>query len=154
MCVVGESVGSNTVGTQYEVYTFGLGFGDDVECKVEFVVFADGVANLAAKSFGESIGHTAAQDEVVDFVHEVFYDTYFGRYLRAAHDGSEGTFDVFQHVVYGFYLFFHEVAQHLVVGIEVVGDDGRRSMFAVCRTESIVYVAVGIRSQVFGKLFL
>ena len=61
---------------------------------------------------------------------------------------------ILQHVVDGSYLFFHEVTQHLRVGIEVIGDDSCRGMTAVSRTESIVNIYIGIRGQLLGKVFL
>ena len=41
-----------------------------------------------------------------------------------------------------------------MVGIEVVGDDGRRSVFAVGRTESVIDINVSIRSQRLGEFLL
>ena len=144
MCVIGKSVGSHAVRTQYEVYAFGLRLFDDIESQLQFVVFADRVTDLAALGFGKSISHTAAQNQVVHLVHQVFDDADFGRNLRAAHDGRERTFDVAQYVVYGVHFFLHQIAEHLVVGIEIVGDDSRRGMFAVSRSERVVYVAVRV----------
>ena len=77
-----KSVGSHAVRTQYEVYAFGLRLFDDIESQLQFVVFADGVTDLAALGFGKSISHTAAQNRVVHLVHQVFDDTDFGRNLE------------------------------------------------------------------------
>ena len=41
-----------------------------------------------------------------------------------------------------------------MAGVEVVGDHGRRSVLAVRRSEGVVDVAVGIRSQRLGELLL
>ena len=74
--------------------------------------------------------------------------------IRTAHDGREGTFDVAQDVVDGLHLLLHEVAQHLVAGVEVVGDHGRRGVLAVRRSKGVVDIAVGVRSQRLGELLL
>ena len=121
---------------------------------MQFVVLADRVADLAALRLGEGEGHAAAEDQVVDLVHQVLDDADLGRYLRTAHDGREGTFDVAQDVVDGLHLLLHEVAQHLVAGVEVVGDHGRRGVLAVRRSEGVVDIAVGVRSQRLGELLL
>lgn len=57
-------------------------------------------------------------------------------------------------LVDGFHLLLHEVAQHLVAGVEVVGDHGRRGVLAVRRSEGVVDIAVGVRSQRLGELLL
>ncbi len=41
-----------------------------------------------------------------------------------------------------------------MIGVEMIGDQSRGSMCAVCRSESVVHIHVGIRSQCFGELFL
>ena len=53
----------------------------------------------------------------------------------------------------GFDLFLHQVAEHLVLR-EELGDDVSRSVLAVGRAERIVDIAVGIRRQLFSKIFL
>ena len=109
---------------------------------------------MATTSLGEGISHTAAKNQVVHLVHEVFDDTDLGRNLGTTHDGSEGTLDVVEHVVNGLHFLLHEIAQHLVVSIEAVGNHGSGSVAAVSRTESVVHIDVGIRSEHLGKLLL
>ena len=104
--------------------------------------------------FGESISHTAGDNQVVYLIQQVFDDFDFGRYFRTTHDSGERTFDVIQHLVHSFHFFFHQVAEHLVVFVEVFSDQCRRSVCAVCGTERVVYIAVGVRSQFLGKFFL
>ena len=74
-------------------------------------------------SFHEGVGHAAAEDELVDLAEQVLDDTNLGAHLGAAHDGHEGALDVVQDVVDSLHFLLHEEAEHLVVGVEVVGDD-------------------------------
>ncbi len=152
--VVGEGVGCNAVGAEHEVHAFFLGFLHDFEGEVEFVVLADRETYVAALSLCEGIGHAAAEDEVVNLVHEVLDDADFGRHFRAAHDGGEGTVDVVEHVVDGLDFFLHQVTEHLVVVVEEISHDSGRGMAAVCGAECVVHVNVGIRGELFGKFFL
>ena len=131
-----------------------LGLLHHIQRHVQFIFFADALANLSALRFGESVGHAAAENQVVDLAQQVFDDTNLGRHLRATHDSGEGAFDVVEHGINGLHFFLHEIAQHLVVGIEIIGDDCRRSMFAVSRTEGVHHVAIGIRSQFLREIFL
>ena len=71
--------------------------------------------------------------------------------LRTTHDSSERTFDVIQYFINSFHFFLHQVTEHLVVFVEIFSDQSRRSVCTVSCTESVVYVAVSIRSQFLGE---
>ena len=109
---------------------------------------------MASLGLGESIGHAAAEDEIVDLVHEVLDDAYLGADLAAAHDSGEGALYVLENLVDGCDLFIHKEAEHLVLGLEVVGDDGRRGVLAVCGSEGVVDIHVGVGGEDAGKLLL
>ena len=109
---------------------------------------------MAALCLCKGVSHTATKNKVVHLVHEVLDDANLGGHLRTAHDCGEGALDVAEHVVHGLHFLLHEVAEHLVVGIEVVGDNGGRGVLAVCRTKRVVHVYVGIGSQSLGKFLL
>ena len=79
--VVVESVGCDAVGTKNEVYTFLFSLLHDVQSEVELVGFADRSTNVATLCLCEGVGHTTAQNQVVNLVHQVFDNTDFGRYL-------------------------------------------------------------------------
>ena len=81
VAVVGESVTGDAVGAEYQVDTLFLSLLDDVEGKVEFIVFAERVADSSTLSLSKSLCHTTAEDEVVHLVHEVLDDTDLGRHL-------------------------------------------------------------------------
>ena len=108
--IVRECIGCYTVSTQYQIYTFGFCFGNDVKCQFQFIVFNDRVTDFSTLCFGESVSHTTAKNQVVNFVHQVFNNTDFGRNFRATHDSSERTFDVFQNIINGLYFFLHQIA--------------------------------------------
>ena len=109
---------------------------------------------MSTKSFREGICHTTAEDEVVYLCKEVLDDTNLSRYLRTTHNSCERTLDVAEDSINSLYLFLHEVAKHLVVLVEVLVDNSCRSVLAVSSTKGVHYVAVGIRSELLGKLLL
>ena len=152
--VVRERVGNLGIYSQYEVYAFFFCFFQQFESQIQLVVFADGKTDFTALSFGESVSHTAGDNQIIYLVQQVFDDFNLGRYFGTAHDSSERTWDVIQHLVYSFHFFLHQVAEHLVVFVEVFGDQCRRSVCTVSGTECVVYVAVSVRSKFLGKLFL
>ena len=87
-------------------------------------------------------------------VQQVLDDFNLGRYLGTAHDSGERTVDVVQHLVNSLDFLFHQIAEHLVVLVEVFGDEGCGSVGAVSCAEGVVHVAVCIRSQLLGELLL
>ena len=105
-------------------------------------------------SLSEGIGHTAAEDELINLAEQVLNDTDLGRDLRTTHDGNERTLDVAEYIVNSLNLLLHQQTQHLVVSVEVVGDNSGRSVLAVSSTEGIHDVAVSVRSERLGKLLL
>ena len=54
----------------------------------------------------------------------------------------------------GFYFLLHQIAEHLVVLVEVVGNNGRRSVATVSRAKGIIDIVISIRSQLAGKFCL
>ena len=109
---------------------------------------------MAPLSACERVGHAAAEDKVVHLVHEVFDDANLRAHLRSAHDGREGALDVGKDVVDSRHFLLHQQAQHLVVGVKVVGDDGRAGMAAMGCAEGVHHVAVGVGGQCLGKFLL
>ena len=112
------------------------------------------LADVATLCLDEGITHTTTDDEVVYLVEQVLDDTELRAYLRTTDDGGEGVLGVLEHVVDGCYLFLHEVAQHLAVGVEVVSDNGGRSMLAVSCTKGVVNIYISVRSELLGELLL
>ena len=105
-------------------------------------------------SLCESICHTAAENQVVNLVHKVFDDADLGRNFRTTHDCCKRTLDVVEHVFNGCNFFFHQVAEHLVVCVEIVGDDSCRSVTAVSCAECVVNVAVSVACESFCEFLL
>ena len=62
--------------------------------------------------------------------------------------------DVVEHVVNSSHFFFHEIAEHLVVCIEIVSDDSSRSVLAVSGAECVHDVVVSIASKRLSKFLL
>ena len=154
ICIVAEAVAAYCIRSENKFHTVLLCQLLYTECYIEFVELNDRAADLAAVCFSEGIGHTAAEDEFVHLTEQVLDDTDLRTYFRASHDGYERTFDVFEDRVHSSYLFLHEETEHLVVCIEIVRDDSRRSMFAVSGTEGIHNIAVSVRSKGLSELFL
>ncbi len=61
---------------------------------------------------------------------------------------------ILEHVVDSGHLFLHEHAEHLVVGVEEVGDDSRRSVATMSGAKCVVHIHIGITCQLLGKLDL
>ena len=61
---------------------------------------------------------------------------------------------VVHNVLDGFYFLLHQIAEHLVVLVEVVGNNGRRSVATVSRAKGIIDIVISIRSQLAGKFSL
>ena len=120
MGIVAECVAGEGFARKHEVHALFLGNAQDVQCQVKFVGLADGLAHMSAEGSLERIGHAAAENQIVHFVHEVHDDVNLRGHFRTAHDGSERAFRVFHHVVHGVELALHDIAEHLVVG-EVSG---------------------------------
>ena len=53
----------------------------------------------------------------------VFNDLNLRRNLGTTHDGGKRTLDIVQNFINSLYFFFHQVAQHFVVSIEIVSDN-------------------------------
>ena len=109
---------------------------------------------MTALSLCKRISHTAGDNQVINLVQQVFDNFYFGRNLRTTHDSSKRTLDIIQYFIDSFYLFFHQITEHLMVFIEVFGDQSCRSMCTVSCTKCIVYIAISVRSQFFCEFFL
>ena len=107
-----------------------LGALSDME-SVDLPGVAQTLADYTTVSLAEGIGHTTTEDELVHLTQQVLNDANLGRHLGTTHDGNKGTLDVAQHVVHSLYFLLHQIAQHLVVGIEIVSDDSGGGMLAV-----------------------
>ena len=151
--ISGERVGNQGIGRHDQLDSLLLGLFEDFERYGEHVGFADRVPDLSALCCGEGVGHTAADDDRIDLLHEFFDDRDLGRNLRTADDGAERTLRILHHAVDRLQLVLHDIAEHLVVG-EIFGDQRRRGVCTVCRAECVVDVAVCIRSELLDELLL
>ena len=109
---------------------------------------------MTALSLSECVCHTTAEDEVINLCEKVLDDANLCRNLRTTHDSCERALDVAENCVYSVYLFLHEVAEHLVILVEVLVDNSCRSVLAVSCAECVHYVAVCVRSELLSELLL
>ena len=151
--VLGEFVGDQRIGREYQLHAALLGFLHDFECRGEHLRLAERVTDFAALRRCEGVGHTAADDDRIDLFHQVFEDRDLGRNFRPADDRRERAPGIQHQTIDRLQFVLHHVAEHLVVG-EFIGDQGCRGVCAVRGAESVVDVAVGIRSQPLDELFL
>ena len=154
MSIVRECISSHTIRAQYQIHTFSFSLSNDIKSQIQFVIFYDRITNFSTLSFCKSISHTTAKNQVIHFIHQVFNDTNLSRHLGTTHNSSERALDIFQDIINSLNFFFHQIPQHLVVRIEIVSDNGCRSMFTVSSTECVIDIAISIRSQSLGKFFL
>ena len=152
--IVREIVGSHRLHRQTQVHTLLLRSSHHAQRLGHQLVFVERQADVSALRLDEREAHAAADNQVIDLVEQVFDDGEFRAHLRAADDGRERMLCVFEHVVNGLNFLLHEQAEHFLVGIEIVGDDSRGSVFAMSRSEGVVHIDVGIRGQRFRELFL
>ncbi len=139
-----EAVAAGSIWSHNELYAILLSELLNVESYVKLIHLNDRTADLTTVSLSESIGHTTAEDELVNLAEEVLNDTDLRRYLRTTHDSDEWTLDVVEDVVNSSNLLLHKETEHLVVSSEVVSNNSSRSMLAVSSTECIHYVAVSV----------
>ena len=154
LSVVAEIVSDLSVNSQYQVYAFFFRFLDQIKSKIQLIVLADRLTDLTALRFRESISHTTRDDQVVYLVQQVLDDLDLGGNLRTTHDSGERTLDVVHNLIDSLHFFLHQITEHLVVRIEVVSDQSRRSVSTVSGTERVVYIAVSVRGQSLRELFL
>ena len=154
LCVVAEVVSDLCVNSQNQVNTLVLSLLHQLQSQIQLVILADRLTDLTALSLCEGIGHTACDDQVVHLVEQVLDDLDLRRNLRTTHDCGERTLDVVEHLINGLHLFLHQVTEHLVISVEIVSDQCRRSVRTVSCTECVVYVAVSVSGQLLRELFL
>ena len=153
ICRLGKVVTDERIGRAKNLNTTLLGLLQNLESYGEHIGLADRLTLLAALGTCEGVGHTATDDYRVNLLHQLLDDGYLGRHLRATDDSTEWALGVLHNAVDSLKLVLHHVAKHLILG-EVVGDKCRRGVCAVRRTEGVVDVAVGIRSQTLNELLL
>ena len=62
--------------------------------------------------------------------------------------------DLVHHLVHSSHFLAHQVAEHLVFSIEIIGNQSGGSMGAVGGAESVVNVVLTIAGKGLGELFL
>ena len=139
---------------QTQVHTLFLGSRHHAESLFHQVVFVKRKTDFSALRLDEREAHSTADNQVIDLVEQVLDDSQFRTHFRATDDGREGMLGIFQHVVDGNHLFLHQQTEHFRVFVEIIGDDSRRSVLAMRRSECVVHIDVGIRSECLGELFL
>ena len=139
-----ETVCSCAVAAQNQLYAVLLSQLLYAQSYIQFVELYDRITNLTIVSLSEGVSHTTAEDELIYLAQQILDDANLRRHLRASHDSYEWALDVTQHIVHSLNFLLHEVAQHLVVFVEILVDNGGRSMLAVSGTEGIHHIAVGI----------
>ena len=153
-CTEVEAISSCAVAAEHQLNAVLLGQFLNAQGNIQLVELNDRITDLAVVSLGEGVGHTAAEDQLVNLAEQVLDDTDLGRNLRTTHDGYEGALDVAENGINGLHFLLHQIAQHAAVLVEELIDNGSRSVLTVSSSESIHHVSVGIRSQLLGEFFL
>ena len=105
-----ELVGNDVIDRQQELQLPGFCRAQKLARQVDFVRFDQRFSHLLALSFQERVRHAAADDEGVDFIHEVLDDADFVAHLGAAQNGDKRLLGMLQGLAQISEFFFHEQA--------------------------------------------
>ena len=105
-----------------------------------------------AQSFGEGIGHTAADDQSIYFVQKTLDNRDLAGNLSAAQDGNEGSLRILYGIAEEIDLFLHQITYY--AGIYELGNANVGAVCSVSSTECIVYKYITKGSQLFGEVVL
>ncbi len=142
------------VGGKVDPDAFGFGLCEQFFCRLQAIVFAEGVADLAAGCFEKGIGHPAADDDIGRAFEEVFDDEDLVGDFGAADDGGERLLRLMQDLFGAGDLAFHEQAEHPFVFWEELGDDGGGGVGAVGGAEGVIDIDVAEFCQLFGEILV
>ena len=143
-----ELVGDDVVDGEKNLDALGSGGLEHLAAVGDLLVLTEGGADLKTLSLLEGVGHTAADDERIDLVEEALDDRELIGDLSAAENGDERTDGILDSVAEELDFLLEEEAGN--GGLQIVGDDGRRSVGAVSRTESVVAVDIAVAGELLG----
>ena len=144
-----EFLGHAGVGRQQEAHALRLGLRQQLEREVELVGFDAAVAGLVALRLAEGVGHRAADQEGVGFLHQAGNHLDLVGDLRATHDDEEGLLGGLQFAVEVFEFALHQEA-HRALRHEMRHAFGR-GMGAVGGAEGVVDVDLGAAGEGLGE---
>ena len=143
-----ELVGNNVVDREKNLDALGSGSLEHLAAVGDLLVLAKRGADLKALSLLEGVSHTAADDECVNLVEEALNDRELIGDLSAAENSDERTDRILDSVAEELdFLLKEETGDG---GLQIIGDDGGRSVGAVSRTERIVAVDVAVAGELLG----
>ena len=79
LAVSSKCISFDHINCEVKLYPFFFGFQQKLFGKLYIIVFTDGTTDFSALGLHESIGHSAADDQVINRIQEVFDDGNFGR---------------------------------------------------------------------------
>ena len=107
LCRVGEVVSDNCVDRKDQL-SFAL--SQEVFCQIDLVFFKQGCSDFAAHSLGECISHTAADDDFVSDLEQVFDDADLIGYFSAAENCNERSLRIVQRAAENVQFLFNKEA--------------------------------------------
>ena len=151
----GELVGDDIVDGEKNLDALGSGGLEHLAAVGYLLILAKRGADLKALSLLEGVSHAAADDERINLIKEALDDRELIGDLSAAENSDERTDRILDRVAEELDFLLEEEARN--GGLQIVGDDGRRSVGAVSRTERVVTVDVAVAGELlshFGALSL
>ena len=112
------------------------------------IMFAQRLADIHTARGEESIGHAAADDQVLDAADQIFENVELGRDLGPAHHCCDRRFRVAERGVEGLEFGLHRASR---IGRKVMRQSFGRGMGAVRSREGVVDVEIAVGGNALGK---
>ena len=105
-----------------------------------------------ALSLQERIGHTTADQDRVDLLHEVLQNFQFAGNLRAADDGDERTLRFFNRFAQIIQFFLHQEASdaRAAFGLHILADGSGGGVVTMGRAERVVDIDIAVAGELLG----
>ena len=133
---------------KHDLATVGLGICNHFACSIGHVFFTQRFAYVIAIGKQERIGHTAADDDHVDFFRQVGKHFHFGGHFGPTNNGGHRLLRFAQGATQGFQFGLHQTTG---CGGQLARQRFGGCMSAVCGGKSIVHINIAKRRKLAGK---
>src|SRR5208282_4974903 len=147
-----DAVGNDVIRGQEELELVSFRLLQKVAGEFDLVFFDHTLANRFALRLEESVGHTSADNENVNFAEQVLDDSDFVADFGAAQNGDERALGVLQDAAQILQLLFHE--QSGGGFLYEPGDANRGSVGPMGGAEGIIDVELGELCELLGKILV
>ena len=147
--IVGEVVSDHCVNRKQQLNAFFFCLFQHVQCVFTVIFFQKRFSDASALSLAECIRHSAADDQGIYLVQQIFNYRNLTGNLCSAQDGNERSLRVVDSISKEIDLFLHQISDYR--GIHELGHTHIGAVCTVCGSECIIYKYVTQRSQLFAE---